>query len=279
MHRIAVFVDGSNLMGSLTDMQINVQDYAGFYRFIVQEAAKDWSETGWNNSPVHAHLLRVYWYVVGSMDEWDLNSEKARTTLRDLFDRNKDVKGPYMTQAGQTLTGRPPDQRTNEAVTLEAWSRCFDDITQWFSERQHALEGMRRFYHGVRRSTDFIDIIEAGHWRVDMLARRLMEKGLDATLAIGMITQVNHYDVAIVVSGDADMLPSLRYCKEAGKHVGVIDFLKGFPPADRGRGLSSRLRIEADFVTRIYEMDLIRGGLAEKREVPSSFAAPRGAPA
>jgi uncharacterized LabA/DUF88 family protein len=265
MYNLALFVDGSNLNGSLSEMQINVQDYGNFFRFVISEAVKEWQDLGWSSARPEARLLRVYWYVVGSMDEWDLDSEKARVTLRDLFDRNVELRAPYLAQAGQDLAARPPEQRTKEAVATEAWSHCFNDIKEWFSKRHDTLNGMKRFYHGVRQSTDFIDIIEAGHWRVDMLNRRLTEKGLDASLAIGMITQSDQYDMAVVISGDADMLPSLRTCKEAGKHVGIVEFLRGFPPEDRGRSISSRLRLEADFVCRIYEMDLIRRTLAEKR--------------
>jgi uncharacterized LabA/DUF88 family protein len=89
-----------------------------------------------------------------------------------------------------------------------------------------------------------------------------MEKGLDTRLAVDMVTQVNNYDVAILVSGDADAIPSLNHIKREGKQVCVIEFIKGYPPEAKGRQSSSRLKVAADFVTQIYEMDLVRQKLA-----------------
>ena len=91
-----------------------------------------------------------------------------------------------------------------------------------------------------------------------------MEKGLDTRLAVDMVTQIQHYDVAVLVSGDADAIPSLNHIKREGKQVCVIEFIKGYPPEFRGRQSSSRLKVAADFVAQIYEMDLVRQNLVKK---------------
>ena len=38
--------------------------------------------------------------------------------------------------------------------------------------------------------------------------------------------------------------------------------IKGFPPEKKGQQFSNRLGTVADFVVKIYEMDLVRNGIA-----------------
>ncbi len=42
MIRFAIFVDGSNLIGCLKDMNIRVDDYQAFYRHVFEEAVEVW---------------------------------------------------------------------------------------------------------------------------------------------------------------------------------------------------------------------------------------------
>jgi uncharacterized LabA/DUF88 family protein len=123
---------------------------------------------------------------------------------------------------------------------------------------------MRRFYHGVRADTDFVDIIEAGHWKVDFLYKYVSEKGLDTRLAVDIVTQADYFDVALVISGDADSIPSINHVKRRGKQVGVVEFIKGYPPEKRGKQFSNRLGAASDFVVQIYEMDLQRNGITRE---------------
>jgi uncharacterized LabA/DUF88 family protein len=111
-------------------------------------------------------------------------------------------------------------------------------------------------------------VIECGHWKVDLLKRAVFEKGLDTRLAVDMVTMVKNYDVALLVSGDADNIPSMDYVKARGKHVGVVEFLGGYPPEKKGGSFSSRLKLTADFIVQIYEMDLITKGMAKKAPPP-----------
>jgi hypothetical protein len=79
-----------------------------------------------------------------------------------------------------------------------------------------------------------------------------------------MVTPSETFDVAILVSGDADRIPSIRYLKTRNKQVAAIEFVTGYPPEKKGKGFSSELKLVADFVVRMYEMELITKGLAQK---------------
>lgn len=45
------------------------------------------------------------------------------------------------------------------------------------------------------------------------------EKKTDVNIAISMISQINTYDVAILVSGDSDLAPALEYIRKQGKSI------------------------------------------------------------
>lgn len=259
MHRFVIFVDGSNLSGALRQMNVRVDDYEAFYRYLFDAAVETWRDTLNATSPQAAQLVRTYWYELGTMDEWDLADAKAQATLREYFENDRDLKRSYMALAGEKLPGRPQGE-----VAVEAWSMCFKEFEGWYERRTELLQGFRRFHHAIRASTDFIDVIECGHWKVDLLNRSLFEKGLDTRLAVDLVTMAQNFDVAVIVSGDADHIPSMDHVKAMGRHVGVVEFLAGYPPEKKGRGFSSRLKVVADFVVQIYEMDLVGKGFAKK---------------
>jgi uncharacterized LabA/DUF88 family protein len=251
MHRFAFFVDGSNLYGSLRGMNVEVANYQQFYAYLHREAVRAWREATMQEPLATAMLQRVYWYAVGSIDEWDLASVTSRQALRSAFVRDAEVRALWLTRASAAHP-ELPESELEEA----AWQACSADFRGWYEARQRAVDGMRRFYTSVRASSDLIDIREAGHWKVNFLHRWVEEKGLDTALAVDMLALQDNYDVAVVVSGDADAIPSMRHLKERGKHIGAVEFVSGGAPETRNRNFSSRLRLYADFVLRVHEQDL-----------------------
>lgn len=267
MIRFAIFVDGSNLVGCLRDMNVRIDDYQAFYRHIFDEAVDTWKDSGAVSPAPALQLRRVYWYEVGSIDDWNLSDPKAQVHLRERFEADKDVKRTYMALAGEKLKGAP-----QEAVVKEAWGMCFHEFQDWYERKCGLLDGMRRFHHAIRGTTDFVDVIECGHWKVDFLHRTVTEKGLDASLAVDMVALADNYDVALVLSGDADSIPSINYVKTRNKHVGVVEFVSGYPPDKKGKSFSSRLGLAADFVVRVYEMSLVTKGIAKKPDMAGAVA-------
>jgi uncharacterized LabA/DUF88 family protein len=251
MHRFAFFVDGSNLYGSLRAMNVEISSYQQFYIHLHREAVRAWREATMQEPAASAMLQRVYWYAVGSIDEWDLAAPQSRQALRAAFVRDTEIRALWMARS-RTQHPDMPEEELEET----GWQACLADFRGWYEARQRAVDGMRRFYVGVRSSCDLIDIREAGHWKVNFLHRWVEEKGLDTALAVDMVALQDNYDVAVVVSGDADAIPSIRHLKERGKHIGAVEFVSGGAPETRSRSFSSRLRLHADFVLRIHEQDL-----------------------
>ena len=184
--------------------------------------------------------------------------------------------------AGQLSRGRgrrSPDLAGDRRIE-EAWNLCFGETREWYEGKRRALERKKRFYHGVQAATDFVEIRQEGHWKVDLLHHTVNEKGLDTSLAVDMVALQETYDIALLISGDADGIPGINYVKGRSKHVGVAEFRRGAPADFPAKGASSRLKIAADFVVQVYESDLIRRNLAYRAEIdypaastPRSFAA------
>ena len=263
MQRFITFVDGSNLDGVLKHLNLRVDDYGAFYRHIFDQSVHHWGRTFADGAPwAAAQHSRIYWYVVGKMDEWDLNDPKAEHRLRGRFEMNPRLRDGYVDDAAR----RNPSL-SQEKLLEEAWHICFAETRDWYENKRRALEKKKRFYHGVQAATDFVEIRQEGHWKVDLLQRVLNEKGLDTSLAVDMVALRDTFDVALLISGDADGIPGINYVKGHSKHVGVVEFRRGssaeFPS---NKGASSRLKIAADFVVQIYEADLIRRDLAYRSE-------------
>jgi uncharacterized LabA/DUF88 family protein len=262
MLRFVTFVDGSNLDGVLKHLNLRVDDYGSFYRHVFEQSVHYWGRTFAEGSPwPAAQHARIYWYVVGKMDEWDLTDPKAESRLRSRFELNPRLKDSYTEEVGRRMPELPHERNVDEA-----WNLCFNESREWYEGKRRALDRKKRFYHGVQAATDFVEIRQEGHWKVDLLNHTLVEKGLDTSLAVDMVALSGTYDVALLISGDADGIPGIHYVKNQSKHVGVIEFRRGAPNDFPSKGSSSRLKIAADFVVQIYESDLTRRNLAYRSE-------------
>ena len=262
MSRFVTFVDGSNLDGVLKHLNLRVDDYGAFYRYIFEQSVQFWGRTFAEGSPwPPAQHSRIYWYVVGKMDEWDLNDPKAESRLRSRFEMNPRLRDSYVDDVVRRRPETPPDRQIDEA-----WKACYSETQEWYENKRRALEKKKRFYHGVMAATDFVEIRQEGHWKVDLLNHSLNEKGLDVSLAVDMVALLDTYDAALLISGDADGIPGINYVKNNAKHVGVVEFRRGSPAEFSSKGSSSRLKIAADFVVRIYESDLLRRNLAYRSD-------------
>jgi uncharacterized LabA/DUF88 family protein len=259
--RFAIFVDGSNQFGSLKHLNLQVDNYEMFYRHVLQCALEVWRHSLIPNAAPIAQLRRVYWYEVGAIDEWDLDSSKTQNYIKVQFNSpsSKLVKSGYLAKVGKASGGQ-----TGSALSELAWNEFFTDIKTWYEGKKETLSGMKRFHYGVMSSTDFIDIRAVAHWKVDFANKSLAEKGLDTALAVDMVALRDNYDVALVISGDADNLPGVQYVQQENKMVGVVEFIKGSPPESKGKASSNRLKVKADFVVQVFETDLLKDKVASR---------------
>ena len=101
---------------------------------------------------------------------------------------------------------------------------------------------------------------------IDYRGRRIGEKGVDIGIAVDMIAKMPYYDVAILISGDADFLPVVSYLKDYLKHVYQFSVAKGVPPSIRY--LSPYLRGKVDRFAFYDELELLRDYLDRSSRIP-----------
>ncbi len=250
MIRFTIFVDGSNLLGSMKRLNLRIEDYEKFYNYILNQSVNLWSSSV-IGTPAQARLNRVLWYAVGSIDGWDLEDKKVQGQLIDWFNSDARLKREYSILA---------------AGKKDPGSLFLEEVKSWYIPKREHVEKLYDFHFAVNSKTNFINIIPCGRLKVNIMERTLTEKGIDTSLAVDMVALADTYDVALVISGDADSIPSIEYVKQQGKHVAVVEFIKGFPPEKKGRQSSSKLKAVADFIVPIYEVDLQRQniGIVEK---------------
>ncbi|MDO5862513.1 MAG: NYN domain-containing protein [Thermoplasmata archaeon] len=94
----------------------------------------------------------------------------------------------------------------------------------------YVFDGVGSFVNGVDRTKKFHDFLRYSGFRVverdsyDSETRE--QKEVDVAMACKMVVHAlnDHYDVAIVVSGDRDFVPAVSEVQAAGKRVEVASF-------------------------------------------------------
>ena len=84
-----------------------------------------------------------------------------------------------------------------------------------------------------------------------------------------MIAKMSNYDVAILVSGDADFLPVVGYLKDNLKYVYQFSVAKGVPPSIRY--LSPYLRGKVDCFASYDEVELLSQYLNRQSGIPPAI--------
>ena len=137
MVKFVTFVDGSNLDGVLKHLNLHVDDYGAFYRHVFEQSVHYWGRTFAEGAdwPTAQHS-RIYWYVVGKMDEWDLNDPKAEARLRARFEMNPRLRDAYIEDVSRRSPELPADRRIEEA-----WNLCFSETRDWYDNKRRASNG------------------------------------------------------------------------------------------------------------------------------------------
>src|SRR5574341_1328377 len=121
MHRFAIFGDGSNLFGALKSMNLEADDYVALYGYVFRESHSQWTSVTHQTEKSGSELRRVYWYAVGSIDDWDLTTPQSQTALRNAFSRDKDVRDSWLAMAGKANPGL-----LGAKLEDKAWAACFN---------------------------------------------------------------------------------------------------------------------------------------------------------
>lgn len=266
--RTAIFVDGANFRGNLRDFSFASADSPTHRRYRLEESHFDWENfysgilrkfdkvTGWDHQ-----LIRVHWYYAESISPW-INSHDQRSRLaQQVVDRHPGISG---------LTPQ----------------RVIDLARRWYESERNYFERLREdVFENIQRQTDFLEFRYVGQYQVhpfrvhrieqddneDIIYRGVQvgEKGVDIGIAVDMIAKMPYYDVAILVSGDADFLPVVGYLKDHLKYVYQFSIAKGVPPSIRY--LSPYLKGKVDCFASYDEKELLTNYLNRSSGIPRAI--------
>jgi hypothetical protein len=129
--------------------------------------------------------------------------------------------------------------------------------------KKSALHEVRAFHDSqdfVALRSERIAFQRVGYRKYDIGAQKWRdEKGVDVAMAVAMVSLAPIYEVAIVVSGDADMIPAMREVKAVGRTVAVPEFYQPNVPGTAGplvSGQAESVFLEADLRFRLAADDI-----------------------
>ncbi len=158
----------------------------------------------------------------------------------------------------------------------------------WYTHERDYFERLREdIFENIQRQTDFLEFRYVGQYQVNPFrvhrieqnengeiiykGVQIGEKGVDTGIAVDMIAKMPHYDVAILVSGDADFLPVVGYLKDHLKYVYQFSVAQGVPPSIRY--LSPYLKGKVDCFASFDEAELLSQYLIRHSGIPPAILA------
>jgi uncharacterized LabA/DUF88 family protein len=120
--------------------------------------------------------------------------------------------------------------------------------------------------------------VKLGIWK--QRGATMVEKGVDVMLAVDLVTHAyeDHYDSAIIVSGDADFYPALQAVKDVGKQVEVAAFDQNIS-SEAARVADLHIKLTKTFFTGLWmtrTQQRQRNDALRRPEVSDEAASPNG---
>ena len=197
--RFMVFMDFENFKKScFKNKKDHIVDYPRVPNFLLEHISKRFK---WENQ--NPHLLRAYAYtgqytrsLIDNMEVYTKRYHEAHDEEPVLVFENKDYKTGKPIKIDIPLSEYIEDTKKNK----EGQDRLFDRAKNWrfFEFRTPPLRFDRR--------------------------KGIVQKGVDVLIATDLVSHAfrDNFDVAVVCSGDDDLLESIRAVKELGKKVIVV---------------------------------------------------------
>ena len=196
-------------------------------------------------------LIRAYWYNASSMRPFEPSISAADKVVNNY-------QGKYAELSAEMVLR-----------LAENW---------YIEQRRHFEQTKDQVFEKIQRQTDFLEFKYIGEFvlkpfkclklekQIDgtfiYQGTREGEKGVDVGIAVDMMSKMTEFDVAILVSGDADFIPIVRYLKDHLKYVYQFSLARGIPP--KIQYLSPWLTGCVDISSGYNELELLEVYLARK---------------
>lgn len=268
--RTVLFIDGRNFKYNLRAFRFQPsQENSGEY-YSLDEKHFLWQNfflriiEKFDDATSYEHrLVRVYWYNADTMRPFEVKPRLVQSILCEYKDK--------------LHCDGFPDLNERDIVFL---------AREWHNrEREYFNRAKEQVYEGIQRKVDFLEFKYTGEYVVQPFTvykferredgkffyqgTKRGEKGVDVGIAVDMVAKMPNYDAAVLVSGDADFLPVVRYLKDNLKYVYQFSIAKGIPPSINY--LSPWLIGVVDVFQFLDELELLGTYLNRKAGIPDGI--------
>lgn len=261
--RTVIFIDGRNFRYNLRAFRFHADpNPKRFYRldekhFLWRQFFVDVLRKFDSATTLTHRLVRVYWYSPESMRPFEVTDRLVQKVVDSYGEEFPDL--------------------THEKTVAVA--------KEWYEEeRRHFDQTRERVFENIQRKVDFLEFKYVGEYVVRPFAvyrlerkddgsllyrgTREGEKGVDVGISVDMMSKMPNYDVAVLVSGDADFIPVVRYLKDGLKQVYQFSLAQGIPP--RITYLSPWLIGRVDCFQAYDELELLSTYLDRRSGIPAA---------
>ncbi|MBI5427177.1 MAG: NYN domain-containing protein [Nitrospinae bacterium] len=225
--KTVIFVDGQNFKKNLQNFEFRSSTDRESYKldekhFLWEDFFKAVIEKFEKDTDVKHRLLRAYWYNAETISNFP-DDKKASRLARQALE-----------ECRRTIPSINEQQIIDNA---KSW---------WKNTRDNFHKARSDVFEKIQQKTNFLEFKYIGQYVVKPFSvyrlnknsddtlhyegKRVGEKGVDIGLAVDMVAKMPYYDVAILISGDADFQPVVRYLKDHLKQVYQFSIAKGVPP-------------------------------------------------
>ncbi len=259
--KTVIFIDGQNFKKDLQKFRFKATGHdLPEYRldekhFLWEEFFRNATEKFSSQTHIPHRLIRVYWYntqVTTSFHRHD-------RAIREILDQ---ARGEYPDlQPSQIEIMAQRWHQHQRELLARAKEEVFDDIQKRtpFLEFKYVGQLVLRPY----KLKELSKVREGGYSYQGTVEG---EKGVDIGMTIDMISKMEHYDAAVLISGDTDFIPLIQYLKDSLKLVYSLSLSRG----EKGQVqlFSPQIKNAVDYFQVISEAEMLGTYLDRKAGIP-----------
>lgn len=264
--KTVIFVDGQNFRHNLRDFHFrsdpphpNNPEYRldekhfRWQEFFQDALAKFDYVTGWEHQ-----LVRVYWYYAENITPWSPNLWRAQRIVDDYSIRIPELTTDLVIQKAQ----------------------------DWYEHEFRRFHQLRKsVFEEIQQNTNFLEFRYVGQYvvqpfrpyrleydydgNINFQGTQVGEKGVDIGIAVDMISKMESFDAAVLVSGDGDFFPVVKFLKDNLKYV--YHFSVGRGVGHDTQYFSSTLRGVVDCFQGFDELELLTNYVNEHAGIPPAI--------
>lgn len=259
--KTVIFIDGQNFKKDLQKFRFKATGHdLPEYRldekhFLWEDFFREATEKFSAQTHIPHRLIRVYWYNTQATTAFHRHDRAIREILEQYRDDFPDLSASQVEVLAQRW------HQHQRELLARAKEEVFDDIQKRTSFLEFKYVGQL-----VLRPYKVKEITRERDGGYSYQGTVEGEKGVDIGMTIDMISKMEHYDVAVLMSGDTDFIPLIQYLKDSLKLVYSLSLSRG----EKGQVqlFSPQIKNAVDYFQVLSEAEMLGNYLDRKAGIP-----------